>query len=370
MFLGGTVAVHYLALRAMLRIRGRAGRTALYYAWFVAAVLGFLVVRKYTWLTHLFLPGAERLLDRVNLVFSRGNSALPVVTLGLSFMIFRQIHMAIEVRDGVLKDFRLGDYLSYQFAFWTFLSGPIQRFEPFAEEFHRMASSPQGPPAQAVLLGLNRVMFGYLKMFVVGAWFFGMAKIETFTRHPDPGHLAAFLLAYPCYMYINFTGYCDIMIGLAAAVGFTLPENFHRPFLARNMVDYWNRWHITLSEFFRDYMYLPIYTALRKRGPRPLAISITSMLAFFVMGVWHDNTVMMAAFGLFHGIGVTAVNLYGEAMRKVLSREQLKKYRQSLPVRIVAVAVCQCNVVVAFLLFAYDWKGLQEVYQCILHGLS
>ena len=61
---------------------------------------------------------------------------------------------------------------------------------------------------------------------------------------------------------MNFTGYCDIVIGLAAAVGFTLPENFHRPFLARNMVDYWSRWHITLSEFFRDCRALQIPNSL------------------------------------------------------------------------------------------------------------
>ena len=179
-----------------------------------------------------------------------------------------------------------------------------------------------------------------------------------------------FLLAYPCYMYFNFTGYCDIMIGLAAAVGFTLPENFRQPYLARNMVDYWNRWHVTLSEFFRDYMYLPVYTALRKRVPQALAISVTSLLAFFVMGIWHDNTVMMAAFGLFHGIGVAVVNLYGELLKKLLSREQLKRYRQSLLIRVAAVVVCQCYVVAAFLLFAYDWDQLQEVYWCVLRGLS
>ena len=83
-----------------------------------------------------------------------------------------------------------------------------------------------------------------------------------------------------------------------------LPENFNRPLLARNMVDYWNRWHITLSEFFRDYMYLPIYSVLRKRTPQLFAMSVTSMLSFFVMGIWHGSTAMMAAFGLFHGVGV------------------------------------------------------------------
>ena len=188
---------------------------------------------------------------------------------------------------------------------------------------------------------------------------------ETYTKHPDFGHLIVFLLAYPLFMYANFTGYCDIMIGVARAVGFTLPENFNRPLLARNMVDYWNRWHMTLSGFFRDYMYLPIYTVLRRRMPQPLAMSITSMLAFFVMGVWHDKTIMMVAFGLIHGVGVVLTNLYGELLKKMLTREQMKRYRQNRVIHLFAVVLCQCYVVAAFLPFAYNRSQLSQVYQCL-----
>ena len=116
---------------------------------------------------------------------------MPVVTLGLSFLIFRQVHMAIEVRDDVLREFGWFDYLSYQLAFWTFTSGPIQRYEPFCAEFHGLAGEPRGATAQAVLLGLNRVMFGYLKMFVIGAWWFKLARIRnlhpSFGRWPPSG---------------------------------------------------------------------------------------------------------------------------------------------------------------------------------------
>ena len=209
-------------------------------------------------------------------------------------------------------------------------------------------------------------MFGYIKMFAISAWFGAMAKPETYTRHPDARHLILFLIAYPLFMYTNFTGYCDIVIGVARAVGFTLPENFNKPLLARNMVDYWNRWHITLSEFFRDYMYLPIYSSLRRRVPQLLAISVTSMLSFFVMGIWHGSTVMMAAFGLFHGVGVVGVNLYGEFLKRMLTREQLKSYRQNRVVHVLAVLLCQCYVVAAFLFFAYDWEQLTQVFRTVV----
>ena len=361
-FLTAFIAFHYIVLQVMLRLRSAGIRSAVYYGWFVSIIVTFLVVKQYAWLTAWLLPGSEWLLQQVNLVLSRGNASLPVVTLGLSFLIFRQIHMAIEVRDGVLKGFGLLDYLSYLLAFWTFSAGPIQRFEPFCTEFHGLAMDRNRASTVDVLVGLNRIMFGYLKMFVVSDWLGTLATPATYTRRPDLQHLIVFLLAYPLFMYMNFTGYCDIVIGVARAVGFTLPENFNRPLLARNMVDYWNRWHMTLSEFFRDYMYLPIYSALRRRVPQLLAMSITSMLAFFVMGIWHGSTVMMAVFGLFHGTGVVIVNLYGELLKKVLTREQMRRYRQSGLVHAAAVVLCQCYVVAAFLFFAYDWKQLRQVF--------
>lgn len=376
-FLAAFIAVHYLVVQAMLQISSAPIRSLVYYAWFLGAIATFLVVKEYTWLTAWLLPGAGHVLEQANLALSRGNPRLPVVTLGLSFLIFRQIHLAIEVRDGLLKRCGLLDYLSYMTAFWTFLAGPIQRFEPFCSEFRRLTAPGGGASAQDVLLGLNRVMFGYLKMFVVSDWFYANAATRTVTAHPDAAHLALFLLAYPLFMYFNFTGYCDIVIGLARAVGFELPENFHWPLLARNMVDYWNRWHITLSQFFRDYMYLPIYTALRRRAPRTLAMSVASMLSFFVMGVWHGPKAMMAAeptaamavFGLFHGTGIVIVNLYGELLKKLLGREQLKRYAQSRAIRAIAVVLCQTYVVAAFLFFAYDWNQLLEVYRCVVYRL-
>jgi D-alanyl-lipoteichoic acid acyltransferase DltB (MBOAT superfamily) len=359
-FLAGFTAVHYGVLQILLRLGSQRARKGVYYAWLAAAIFGFLFVKQYTWLIGWFLPGSESLLREFNLFLSRGNPALPVFTLGLSFLIFRQIHMAVEIRDGMLKEVGLLDYLTYMFAFWTFNAGPMQRFEPFCAEYHGLPVKTVS--ATDTLIGLNRVMFGYLKMFVAGAWFGGLATPETYTRHPDAPHMLLFLAAYPLFIYMNFTGYCDIVIGVARAVGFTLPENFRQPLLARNMVDFWNRWHITLSEFFRDYMYLPIYTSLRRRMPQLLAMSITSLLAFFVMGMWHGNTVMMAAYGLMHGTGIVVSNLYGELLKRRLTREQLKSYRQNRVIQTCAVVLCQCYVAAAYLIFAYNTEQLSQVF--------
>ena len=354
--LAGALAVHYAVLRAMLATASDRLRRALYYAWFAAAVLAFVIVKQYGWLTGLVGAGT----------FGSG-----LETIGLSYIIFRQIHLAIEVRDGVIDRVDVLEYVGYLLAFWTFTAGPVQRFEPFRQGFRDLAAADAAPSDRAVLLGLNRVMWGYFKMFVFSTYCFDFAKIETFTKHPDAGHGILLLLAYPFYIYLNFSGYCDIVIGLARAVGFTLPENFNRPYFARNMLDYWSRWHITVSTFFRDYMYFPIYTSLCRRGIGPLGAAIPATLAsFFVMGAWHGNTFAFAVFGVIHGLGVIGVNLYAVLLRKLLSRDGLKRYKQSRLAYAAAWAVCQVYVVLAYLPFAYNWSELSELYRCLHHLTS
>jgi D-alanyl-lipoteichoic acid acyltransferase DltB (MBOAT superfamily) len=356
LFLAVSLAIHYAVLRAMLATASERLRQSLYYAWLVAAVAAFVIVKQYEWLTGSLVA---------NML------AAGMETIGLSYIIFRQIHLGIEVRDGMLDRIGLLEYLAYLLAYWTFTAGPVQRFEPFREEFRGLGTAEAAPPDRTVLLSLNRVMWGYFKMFVLATYFFQFAKIETFTKHPDAAHLGLLLLAYPIYIYLNFSGYCDIVIGLARAVGFTLSENFNRPYVARNMVDYWNRWHMTVSTFFRDYMYFPIYTSLCRRGMPPLGAAIPATLAsFFVMGAWHGNTFSLAVFGVIHGLGVIAVNVYSELLRKVLSRDGLKRYKQSRLVHAAAWLVCQGYVVLAYLPFAYPWSEVAELYRCVLQWAS
>ena len=224
LFLAAFVAVHYLTVRAMLLIPQGLMRSLTYYAWFLAMVATFLVVKRYLWLTAWLLPGSDNLLQQVNRMLSGSNPALPVVTLGLSFLIFRQIHFAIEVRDGLLKRYSTLDYLSYMAChFWTSARrGRSSDFEPFCAESstacHRRHRQEHRVVRSKCLSVSTASCSGYLKVFTVGAWFGQQAMPKTFTHHPDASHFALFLLAYPLFMYFNFTGYCDIVIGIAHAV--------------------------------------------------------------------------------------------------------------------------------------------------------
>jgi len=263
----------------------------------------------------------------------------------------------------MLSRVTLVEYLNYNLSFWTFIAGPIQRFGDFRDQFESMSQASGNVSSREVLLGLNRVMFGYFRMFVMGAYLQPLAQPKTFLAQPGWGHLLVLLGSFPLYMYMNFSGYCDIVVGLARCVGFRLPENFSNPYLARNMVDFWSRWHITLSQFFRDYIYFPLHIALSRRIPIMASMILVSLFSFILMGVWHGSSPSFALFGLIHGLGVVGTNLYADWLRRILGKERFRDYGRNVWIRGTAVVLCQSYVVLSFLPFQYDRIELAAIGQ-------
>jgi len=342
--------VHYFALRLMLISASSTIRSVIFWCWLTLCLAGFVVVKQYHWITEFVIEG----------------SLVPasLVTVGLSFILFRQLCLAIETRDGALNAVPIQDYLNFNLAFWTFIAGPLQRFDAFRAQNDRLAKA-ESVATQEVLLGLNRAAFGFIKMFVLANFASQYATTSTFLDNPQPIYLIVFLFAFPVYLYLNFSGYCDVVIGIARAVGFNLPENFNHPYLARNINDFWSRWHITLSELLRDYLYFPIQTSLARHIPILPAMILATLFSFLVMGIWHGNSISFAIFGLLHGIGVVIVNLYTEGLKKLLRKEQLKNYRNNRLIRLISVIFCQCYVILTFLPFNYSNAELNKVFQGI-----
>lgn len=349
--------IHYFSLRLMLISASSLARSVIFWFWLILCLAGFVVTKQYHWITELVIEG----------------SLVPasLVTVGLSFILFRQLCLAIEARDGALNEVPILEYLNFNLAFWTFIAGPLQRFDAFRVQSAKLAKA-ESVATQEILLGLNRAAFGFIKMSVLANVASKYATTSTFLDNPHPLFLLVFTLAFPVYLYLNFSGYCDVVIGVARAVGFKLPENFNHPYLARNINDFWSRWHITLSELLRDYLYFPIQTSLARHIPILLAMVFATLFSFLVMGVWHGTSVSFAVFGLLHGIGVVVVNLYTEGLKKALCKEQLKRYRNSRPVRLTSVVVTQCYVILTFLPFNYSSAELSQLFQsiCALVGNS
>ena len=342
------VGVHYSMILGLMRFRGDVERNILFFSWLAATLFAFAVVKHYDW-----VPGAA---------FGGRFVSSQLSTIGFSFLLFRQIDLAVAVKDHLVDSVPPLTYLNYNLAFWTFLAGPIQRFENFAYEFDRFSRHTEPAEIRSLLMALNRVMLGFIKMFIVAFLLEKYIGDASFLAVSTFRNLAGLLLSYPLYLYINFSGYCDIVIGLAAAVGFELPENFRHPYLASNGLEFWTRWHITLSEFFRDYVYFPLYLAMARKGVRAsLASGLAVLTSFTLMGAWHGNRLGFVIFGILHGTGVAAALAWDGILKRRLSKARLKSYRTNPAIRLIAVVAFQAFVLVSFLPFRFTGAELRAI---------
>lgn len=281
-------------------------------------VIGLVAV--YAWLKqYSFLPSHSFL-------------TLSYLTLGLSYIFFRVLHLVIDAgAPGAARDIRVGHYLAYTLNFTTLISGPIQRYEDFAPQIDRPGVRPT---LDTIGAQLERLIIGFFKVNVLGL-LFNMVQIDALAELAHQGDAmtkfgAAWRLlgCYPFFLYCNFSGYIDIVIALARLMGIVLPENFNRPFSATSFIDFWNRWHITLSSWLKIYVYNPLLITLMRRFPAPSleqAFGILCFfLTFFLIGIWHGRTSEFMFFGVLQGGGVALNKLWQVTLIRRLGR---KPYR-------------------------------------------
>jgi len=218
-----------------------------------------------------------------------------LIPLGLSYYSFRQIHYIFESYKDKLPSHSFLDYLCYLFFLPTLFVGPINRFPEFLRYMKRRRWD-----ITLVSRGLERILYGYVKIlfvanYVIEEWFAAFAG-DISSGHP---FLREYLDAarYGLNIYFQFSGYSDVAIGLSLVLGFKIMENFNYPFLAVNISDFWKRWHASLSNWCRDYVYSPVASKTRK----PQVAIVSSML---ILGLWHAISPQYIIWGLYHGLGI------------------------------------------------------------------
>jgi D-alanyl-lipoteichoic acid acyltransferase DltB (MBOAT superfamily) len=306
---------------------GYAGLMLIERGWSRTMVWSLLaVIFVYVWLKkYTFLPEASFL-------------HFSYFTLGLSYIFFRVLHLLIESGDGGEKRrVGFGAYLLYMLNFTTFVSGPIQRYDEFAQDQFANEPIPLGP--RVIGLQLERIVRGFFKVNVL-AMLFNMVRVDALAQmsQPLPASLkiyAAFRLAvfYPLFLYANFSGYIDIVIALARLMRVRLPENFDRPFSASSVLDFWNRWHMTLSNWLKTYVYNPLLVALMRRFPSPTLEPFLGVICFFVtfflIGVWHGRTSEFIVFGVLTGGGMSINKLWQLGLTAATGRQRYRELRMN-----------------------------------------
>jgi alginate O-acetyltransferase complex protein AlgI len=255
----------------------------------------------------------------------------PYVTIGLSYVFFRVLHLAIDAHQGDLPERpSLLSYLNYTLNFTCLIAGPIQRYD----DYRITAEEPR--PLNAISLGQSaeRIICGLFKVFVVSAILAAvkqhlideLAVTQPFEERVLVG--MGLIGIYPLYLYFNFSGYTDFVIGVARWFGLVLPENFDRPFQSTNFIEFWSRWHITLSTWLKTYVYQPLMMRLMGRFPsrssEPAIVVLALFVTFFLVGAWHGQTTTFLFFGVLQGFGVGANRLFQFGMVKRLGKQRYR----------------------------------------------
>jgi D-alanyl-lipoteichoic acid acyltransferase DltB (MBOAT superfamily) len=283
----------------------------------VSLVAGFVYMRGYDLVLQLLPDGFW-------------NAAL--ATAGLSYLLFKIVHVVVDSAGGGLPRVGLWSYLAYCLNFTTFLLGPIQRYQSFLDQWEGR-TEPLEPDLASHLDAVNRVLRGFLKKWVVADLLAGLALLPG--ESIDGMSLGTVVIGawfFYLYLYFDFSGYCDIVIGIGRLMGIAPPENFWLPFFAPNIAQYWLRVHRSLTEWLTDYVFHPVYTGLlrspfmrnRRLASRNLAIAVTMIVA----GVWHGTTLSFLLFGLVHAFYQVIYRTMEHVLSQRLGAQGLRSLRE------------------------------------------
>jgi D-alanyl-lipoteichoic acid acyltransferase DltB (MBOAT superfamily) len=235
--------------------------------------------------------------------------------LGFSYLAFRLLHTLRDRMGGRLPDLSLGEFVVFMIFFPAYTAGPIDRIQRFKDDLRRdfRLDASRGIAAS------RRILIGVFKKFVLADSLALMALNEVTARQTtSPLWMWALLYAYSFRLYFDFGGYTDIAIGIGELIGFTLPENFDRPYLKTNLTTFWNSWHITLAQWFRGYFYYPITRSLltaKRRLPIAFIIFVGQMGTMLLIGLWHGITWNFILWGAWHGVGLFIHNRWVDFLK-------------------------------------------------------
>ncbi|HUE99534.1 MAG TPA: MBOAT family O-acyltransferase, partial [Anaerolineales bacterium] len=235
--------------------------------------------------------------------------------LGFSYVSFRLLHTILDRKSGRLPSVPLGEYVNYVIFFPSFTAGPIDRLERFIHDLN----DPVLLDGKGWLEAGKRFFSGLFKKFVIADALSWIALNEVFAQQvKSSAWMWILLYCYSLRIYFDFSGYTDIAIGLGKLLGVRLPENFASPYLKPNLTQFWNSWHMTLTQWFRSYFSNPLTRAMRSsERPVPvyLMILVVQISTMVLIGLWHGVTVGFILWGLWHGTGLFIQNRWSDYMR-------------------------------------------------------
>lgn len=281
--------------------------------------------------------------------------------LGISYLTFRSVGMIMEMRDGVLTEFSLWQFLRFLLFMPTFSSGPIDHFNRFDTDYQTI-------PDKNELLDMleesvHYLMLGFLYKFIL-AYIFGNLILnplkEQALQMGGVFNIATLgvMYAYGLDLFFDFAGYSMFALAISNLMGIKTPINFNQPFKSHDLKEFWNRWHMSLSFWFRDFVFMRLVKVLVKNKifkNRNVTSSVAYIINMLIMGFWHGVTWYYIAYGLFHGIGLV-INDAWVRQKKKINRNRQAKDLPPLPdnkwTRALGIIITFNVVMLSFLLFS------------------
>lgn len=267
--------------------------------------------------------------------------------LGISYITFKAVQVVIETRDGLIRDMTAFEYLYFLAFFPTFTSGPILRSRTFVEDVRRTPDADVY--RERLYRGLGWFVLGALYKFV-GA---SLAQWALwFVPEVAPSDALAWLARtffFGLDLFFDFAGYSGMAMGVGLAMGIEVPRNFRAPFGAIDIKDFWDRWHITLSTWLRDFVFMRFSRLCMEHKvfeSRITTASVGFMVNMSLMGLWHGLTPQYIAYGVYHGVLMAAFHTYQQ------KSAFYKAHRRDTWYRRVSWAVTMVLVFFGFALFA------------------
>ena len=336
----------------------------IYLIWQMVLVLFYKQYRKIRdgkWIFYLV-----SLLSLLPIIFVKAQTAINGTQsllgfIGISYLTFRSVGIIIELRDGVIKDLKMWEYLRFLLFMPTFSSGPIDRFKRFNENYQTI---PERDELLDMLAeSVRYIMWGFLYKFIL-AHILGeillppLKNLALQTGGFFNYYVVAVMYTFGLELFFDFAGYSMFALAISNLMGIRSPINFNKPFLSRDLKEFWNRWHMSLSFWFRDFVFMRMVMVMTRKKlfkNRNVTSSVAYILNMLFMGFWHGITWFYIAYGLFHGVGLV-INDAWVRKKKTLNKERKKAGQAPLPenrwVQLLGMVITFHVVMVSFLIFS------------------
>ncbi|MBC2575803.1 D-alanyl-lipoteichoic acid biosynthesis protein DltB [Peptostreptococcus canis] len=302
-------------------------------------LLGFIFWEMILIYTFYRLRTKNKLIFRIYIILSLLpliiNKLMPFLKLdlvgfvGISYMSFKTVQIIIDIFDGNVKELDFFDIIYFILFFPTLSSGPIDRYRRFKDDINSSISSDDYIE--------NYLSIGIKKLFKGIVYKFAFASILYVFMDKIPNDKSAlslimYMYLYTFYLFFDFAGYSSMAIGTGYIFGVHVPENFNKPFISKDMKEFWTRWHISLSRWFGDYIFSRyVLAAMRNRKikKKKNIYRIGQIITMTTMGIWHGLTWYYIAYGVYQGIALVLTDNYiGTKWHKKNAKNKIYQYLQ------------------------------------------